>query len=58
MATVRPCVMETQKKDESHRGGAVMVNAGLSTDDQIVDVVHSSKLTEAVKARKEAQKVC
>lgn len=35
-----------------------MVNAGLSTDDQIVDVVHSSKLTEAVKARKEAQKVC
>lgn len=58
MATVRPCVMETQKKAESRRGGAVMVDTGLSMDDQNVDIVHSSKLAEAVKARKETQKVC
>ena len=50
--------MEMQKKDASRKGGAVMVDAELSMDDQSVEVVHSSKLTEAVKAHKEAQKVC
>lgn len=58
MATVRPCVMEMQKKDESLMSGAVMVDTGLSMDDQNVDIVHSSKLAEAVKAHKEVQKVC
>ena len=58
MATVRPCVMEMQKKDESLMSGAVMVDTGLSMDDQNVDIVHSSKLAEAVKAHKETQKVC
>lgn len=50
--------MEMQKKDESLMSGAVMVDTGLSMDDQNVDIVHSSKLAEAVKAHKETQKVC
>ena len=54
MATVRPGVMEMPQKDESRRGEIVMVDAGLSMEDQnvtILQVVPSDKkavdITEA-----------
>ena len=54
MATVRPGVMEMPRRDPSRRGEIVMVDAGLSMEDQnveILDVVRSEKkavdITEA-----------